>query len=64
MGEILGAGAKVLNYPKVEARELSGLKIDVRQLLEENLKRSDLTIAIATLSQKYGGRRKKSARST
>ena len=50
----LGAGAKVLNYPKVEARELSGLKIDVRQLLEENLKRSDLTIAIATLSQKYG----------
>jgi hypothetical protein len=50
----LGAGAKVLNYPKVEARELSGLKTDVRQLLEENLKRSDLTIAIATLSQKYG----------
>jgi len=30
------------------------LKTDVRQLLEENLKRSDLTIAIATLSQKYG----------
>jgi hypothetical protein len=52
--KFLGAGAKVLNYPKVEARELSGLKIDVRQLLEENLKRSDLTIAIATLSQKYG----------
>src|SRR4028118_697994 len=50
----LGAGAKVLNYPKVEARELSGLKTDVCQLLEENLKRSDLTIAIATLSQKYG----------
>jgi len=50
----LGAGAKVLNYPKVEPRELSGLKTDVRQLLEENLKRSDLTIAIATLSQKYG----------
>ena len=50
----LGAGAKVLNYPKVEARELSGLKTDVRQLLEENLKRSDLTIAIGTLSQKYG----------
>jgi len=50
----LGAGAKVLNYSKVEARELSGLKTDVRQLLEENLKRSDLTIAIANLSQKYG----------
>jgi len=50
----LGAGAKVLNYPKVEARELSGLKTDVCQLLEENLKRSDLTIAIANLSQKYG----------
>ena len=53
-GKSLGAGAKVLNYPKVEACELSGLKTDVRQLLEENLKRSDLTIAIATLSQKYG----------
>src|SRR6476620_146643 len=53
-GKSLGAGAKVLNHPKFEARELSGLKIDVRQLLEENLKRSDLTIAIATLSQKYG----------
>jgi len=50
----LGAGTKVLNHPKFEARELSGLKTDVRQLLEENLKRSDLTIAIATLSQKYG----------
>jgi hypothetical protein len=50
----LGAGAKVLNHPKFEARELSGLKTDVRQLLEGNLKRSDLTIAIGTLSQKYG----------
>jgi len=49
----LGAGAKVLNHPKFEPRELSGLKTDVRQLLEENLKRSDLTLAIANLSQKY-----------
>jgi 5S rRNA maturation endonuclease (ribonuclease M5) len=48
------ATAKVFTHPKFEARELSGLKTEVRQLLEENLKRSDLTIAIATLSQKYG----------
>ncbi len=44
----------VLTHPKFEARELSGLKIEVCQLLEKNLKRSDLTIAIGTLSQKYG----------
>ncbi|MEG4048444.1 DUF3987 domain-containing protein [Microcoleus sp. Pol17_C1] len=46
--------AKVLTHPKFEARELSELKTEVCQLLEENLKRSDLTIAIGTLSQKYG----------
>lgn len=50
----LRAAAKVLNHPKFEARELSELKTEVCQLLEENLKRSDLTIAIGTLSQKYG----------
>jgi hypothetical protein len=44
----------VLTHPKFEARELSGLKTEVCQLLEKNLKRSDLTIAIGTLSQKYG----------
>ncbi|MEG4320179.1 MULTISPECIES: DUF3987 domain-containing protein [unclassified Microcoleus] len=48
------AAAKVLSHPKFEARELSELKTEVCQLLGENLKRSDLTIAIGTLSQKYG----------
>lgn len=48
------AVAKILSHPKFEARELSELKTEVCQLLEENLKRSDLTIAIAALSQKYG----------
>jgi hypothetical protein len=48
------AAPKVLTHPKFEARELSELKTEVCQLLEENLKRSDLTIAIGTLSQKYG----------
>ncbi|MEG3863546.1 DUF3987 domain-containing protein [Microcoleus sp. herbarium12] len=48
------AAAKVLSHPKFEARELSELKTEVSKLVEENLKRSDLTIAIANLSQKYG----------
>jgi Protein of unknown function (DUF3987) len=52
--EVPQVAAKVLTHPKFEARELSELKTEVRQLLEENLKRSDLTIAIATLSHKYG----------
>ncbi|MBE9097170.1 DUF3987 domain-containing protein [Tychonema sp. LEGE 07203] len=47
------ATAKVVTHPKLEARELSDLKTEVGQLLEENLKRSDLTVAIGTLSQKY-----------
>jgi hypothetical protein len=50
----LQAVAKVLRNPKFETPELSDMKPEVRKLLEQNLKRSDLTIAIATLSQKYG----------
>jgi len=49
----LSENNNVLTHPKFEARELSGLKTEVCQLLEKNLKRSDLTIAIGTLSQRY-----------
>jgi CRISPR-associated protein Cmr3 len=52
--EVPRQAQKIVSHPKFEARELSGLKTEVCQLLEKNLKRSDLTIAIATLSQKYG----------
>lgn len=50
----LPTAAKVFTHPRFEARELSELKTEVRELVEKNLKRSDLTIAFGTLSQKYG----------
>lgn len=52
--EVPRQAQKVVSHPKYEARELSELKTEVHQLLEKNLKRSDRTIAIGTLSQKYG----------
>ncbi|MEG3987005.1 DUF3987 domain-containing protein [Microcoleus sp. S28C3] len=52
--EVPRQAQKVVSHPKFEARELSELKTEVHQLLEKNLKRSDLTVAITTLSQKYG----------
>lgn len=46
--------AKIVSHPKVEVPDISNMKPEVRELVDQNLKRSDLTIAIATLSQKYG----------
>ncbi|MEG4397212.1 DUF3987 domain-containing protein [Microcoleus sp. BROC3] len=45
--------AKVLKHPKFEVSDISNMKQEIRELVGQNLKRSDLTIAIATLSQKY-----------
>jgi CRISPR-associated protein Cmr3 len=48
------AGTKVVSHPRFEAPNISNMKSEVRELVERNLKRSDLTVAIAALSQKYG----------
>jgi Protein of unknown function (DUF3987) len=45
--------SKVATHPKFQTPDIQNLKVEVRQLVEKNLKRSDLTVAIATLSQKY-----------
>jgi hypothetical protein len=47
------AAAKVVSHPRFEAPNISNMKSEVRELVERNLKRSDLTVAIAALSQKY-----------
>jgi CRISPR-associated protein Cmr3 len=48
------AATKVVSHPRFEAPNISNMKSEVRELVERNLKRSDLTVAIAALSQKYG----------
>jgi hypothetical protein len=45
--------AKVVSHPRFEVPDILKMKSEVRELVEQNLKRSDLTIAIAALSQKY-----------
>jgi CRISPR-associated protein Cmr3 len=47
------AATKVVSHPRFEAPNISNMKSEVRELVEQNLKRSDLTVAIAALSQKY-----------
>jgi hypothetical protein len=45
--------SRIVSHPKFQTPDIQNLKAEVHQLVEKNLKRSDLTIAIATLSQKY-----------
>jgi hypothetical protein len=49
----LGAGAKVLNHPKFEAPNFSDLAAKIDQLLESDLRKSQLQIQISELAQTY-----------
>ena len=49
----LGTGAKVLNHPKFEAPNFSDLAAKIDQLLESDLRKSQLQIQISELAQTY-----------
>jgi hypothetical protein len=49
----LGVGAKVLNHPKFEAPNFSDLAVKIDELLDSDLKRSQLQIKVSDLAQTY-----------
>jgi hypothetical protein len=49
----LGAGAKILNHPKFEVSNRSDLAVKIDELLDSDLKRSQLQIKVSDLAQTY-----------